>query len=132
MTTTRIVLACCGVFAAGATIGGGAIWMTTSLSTGQAIAYNAAAGIGGKIFVLEALRGGDSSKASAMLESMLDSDLVVLNLVPETTINPPMKRVVGRAADYRVRYPYKSGDPVVDSAVSDILSKYRIVKDQEK
>ena len=127
-----MVLVCSGVFAVGAAIGGGAIWMMTAHSSEQAIAYDAAAGVGGKIFVLEALRGGDTSKASAMLESMLDSDLVALDLVPETTINPPMRRVIGRAADYRTRYPYKSGDPVVESAVSDILSKYRIAKGQEK
>jgi len=132
MTTTRIALLCSGVFAVGAVVGGGVAWMKTSLSTEQAIAYSAAAGIGGKLFVLEALRGGDTSKASAMLESMLDSDLVALNLVPDTTINPPMKRVIGRAADYRVRYPYKSGDPVIDSAVSDILLKYRPTQSREK
>ena len=132
MTNTRIVLICSGVFIAGVAVGGGVIWAMTERATAQAIANDAAAGVGGKVLVLKALRGGDASKASAMLESMLDSDLVTLGLVPDATINPPMKRAIARAADYRTEHPYKSGDPIVDPAVSDVLSKHRLPKDQGK
>ena len=109
----------------------GAIWVMTERATAQAIANDAAAGVGGKVPVLKALRDGDMSKASAMLESMLDSDLVTLGLVPEATISPPMKRAIARASDYRAEHPYKSGDPVVDPAVSEVLAKHRFTKDDQ-
>ena len=128
MTNTRVLLICSGAFIAGVAVGGGAIWAMTERATAQAIANDAAAGVGGKVLVLKSLRDGDAPKASEMLESMLDSDLVTLGLVPEATINPPMVRAIARAADYRSGHPYNSGDPVVDSAVSDILSKYRVAR----
>ena len=132
MTNTRVVLICTAVFVAGVAVGAAAIWVMTERATAQAIANDAAAGVGGKVPVLKALRDGDALKASAMLESLLDSDLVTLSLVPETTINPTMKRAIARAADYRAEHPYKSGDPVVDPAISDVLAKHRLAKDQGK
>jgi hypothetical protein len=79
--------------------------------------------------VLEALRAGRTDEAIRLLEDHLDSDIIVLSLhlraADETkTFKPtpgPVKSLQW-ARDYRLKFPYKSGNPATDAQVKDGLS----------
>jgi len=129
MTKSRIAIVCGTVLVVGLLAGGGAVaWFYGQVLLTQSLALSAAAGVGNKVAILKSLRAGDSQKVAALLEIELDGDLVVLGLVPESSIDDRMSRAIARAADYRATSPYKSGDPVVATAVSDVLSRHRLAK----
>jgi len=133
MTRVRIAIVCSVVLVIGLLAGGSAVaWFYGHFLLSQSLASSAAAGVGNKVVILKSLKAGESNKVAVLLETELDGDLVILGLVPESTIDDRMSRAIARAADYRTAYPYKSGDPVVDSAVSDVLSKHRLAKSQGK
>jgi hypothetical protein len=113
--------------------GGSAVaWFYSHFLLAQSLATSAAAGVGNKVAILKSLKAGDSKEVADLLEIELDGDLIVLSLVPESTIDERMSRAIARAAEYRTTSPYKSGDPQVDSAVASVLSKHRAVKSKEK
>lgn len=115
-----------GVFIAGAIAGGGlAAWFCDRLVMSRQLSASAASGVGNKVAVLRAVRAGDTSGAVLVLESALDGDLVILGLLPDSVIDPPTGRILSRAATYREKHPYKSGDTEVDMAISDLLQKYK-------
>jgi hypothetical protein len=87
-------------------------------------ALAAAAGVGSKTYVLDALRTGETAKATEMLETMLDGDLVTLSVLPEDSLDPSMKQAVAKAAAYRARHPYKSSEPIVAEAISRVLAQH--------
>jgi Flp pilus assembly protein CpaB len=124
MKTVRIVLLCVAVLALGAAAGASVVWRMTSTEATQAIASAAAAGVGTKTYILNAVRNGETVKAAQMLETSLDSDLVTLGVVPDTMLDPATKRAIARAAAYRAKYPYKSGEPIVAEAVARILGEH--------
>ena len=135
MTKIRIAILCGAVFVVGLLVGGGAVgWFYSELLLMRPLALEAAVGVMDKVTVLESLRAGDSPNAFTRLEDMLNLDLLKLGHVPESSIaiDTRVARMIGRAADYRTKYPYKTGVPGVDSPVSEVLSKYRVAKDQEK
>jgi hypothetical protein len=133
MSNSRRSLLFALVFAAGALIGGGAAaWLYPSARSTEALANAAAAGLGNKLAVLESLRRGDSTNAVTLLETHLDGELVILGLLPDSAIDPRMSRAIARAAEYRSRFPYRTNDPTVDSAVAAILAKHRTKKETAK
>ena len=123
MPRAGLVALSVAAFVVGASVAGAGVWLLTKHSTTDAVAQAASAGLGNKLRVLDALRKGDTNAAIAALEIQLDSDLVVLGLVPESALGPATKRAIGRAATYRIRYPHSSGDATIDSAVKDAMSK---------
>jgi len=126
MSKLRIAIVCTIVVVVSLVAGGGSTaWFYGHFVLPQSLATSAAAGVGNKVAILKALKAGDSAKVVALLETELNGNLVVLNLVPPSTIDERMSRAIARAAEYRAAYPYKSGDPVVESAVSDVLSRHR-------
>lgn len=79
--------------------------------------------------VLEALRAGRSEEALRLLEDGLDSDIIVLathlRASDETkTFQPtpgPLKSLQW-ASEYRLKFPYKSGNPATDDQVKNGLA----------
>src|SRR5262245_45580 len=133
MSKSRAVVVCTIVLIVGLLVGGGSTaWFYSQFLLPQSLATSAAAGVGNKVAVLKALKTGDSTKVTSLLETELNGDLIILGLVPGSTIDARMSRAIARAADYRAASPYSSGDPVVDSAVSDVLSKHRLAQSGEK
>jgi hypothetical protein len=133
MTRGRIAIVCSIVLVIGLLAGGSVVaWFYSHFLLTQSLATSAAAGVGSKVAILKSLKAAESDKAAVLLETELDGDLVILGLVPESTIDERMSRAIARAADYRAAYPYKSGDRVVDSAVSEVLTKHRLAQDQGK
>jgi len=133
MTRARTVIVFSIALTIGLLVGGSAVaWFYSHFLLAQSLATSAAAGVGNKVAILKSLKAGDSREVSDLLEIELDSDLIVLGLVPESTIDERMSRAIARAAEYRTTSPYKSGDPQVDSAVASVLSKHRVAKTKEK
>jgi hypothetical protein len=96
----------------------------TSAKATQALAHSATAGVGTNTRILSAVRQGNTAEAALLLETSLDSDLVVLGLLPDTVLDPATKRAIARAAAYRAQYPHKSGEPIVAEAVARILAEH--------
>jgi hypothetical protein len=120
-----------GALAAGVVMGFVAASRMQVSESVRAIATAAAAGAGTKVFVLEQLRSGNDTRAISMLETSLDSDLVTIGLVPESATEATIGGVVRRVARYRTDNPYRSGDPVVDNAVSAVLSPTPRITDKQ-
>ena len=85
--------------------------------------------IAGELRVLETLRAGRTNDAIRMLENDLDSDIILLaqhlSAADQTkTFKPtpgPLKSLQW-ARDYRLKFPYKSGNPATDGQVKSGLS----------
>jgi hypothetical protein len=124
MKTSGIVLLCATTLVLGVVAGAATVWSFGTTAVMQSNAHAAAAGVGGKTYVLNALRTGETAKASEMLETLLDGDLVTLSVLPEASFDPGMKSAVARAAAYRAQHPYKSNEPIVAEAVARVLAEH--------
>jgi len=120
--TGKNLVACFSCLALGAALGalGPGVFGTRAASE-RALTANAAAGVGSKTALLQLLRSGQSNDAIALVETLLDSDLVVLGLVDATNIGADERRAIERAAAYRLLNPRKSNDPIVDAAVEKVF-----------
>jgi hypothetical protein len=126
MTRTRVTVLVAGVFIAGVVVGGGlAAWLYDRFVLSNYVAMSAASGVGNKLTVLRAVRTGDTNGAVQSLELSLDGDLVTLGLLPSSTIDGPTSRILNRVASYREEYPHKFGDAEVDTAIAELLHKYK-------
>lgn len=81
---------------------------------------------------LRKLRAGDTTEGINLLESSLDINLISLSsLLKEGTKDDALKsytNLLVRIGAYRAEYPHKSEVPGMDSAVSDAMQLYKIVK----
>jgi predicted phosphoribosyltransferase len=133
MTRTRGIVLTVAVFIAGLACGGVAVaWILSEFLLASSLASSAAAAAFGNTVALEAIRAGDTAKASSTLESFLDSNLITLNALPASQKDESIQKILRRTAQYRAQNPRKSSEPVVDSAVSELLSKYPPKKNREK
>ena len=126
MTRARTAVLALAVFVAGVGVGGGlAAWFYDQFVMSRHLSASAASGVGNKVALLRAVRAGDTKQAVQLLEIGLDGDLVVLGLLPRSVIDAPTSRILSRAATYREKHPYKSGDAEVDVAIEALLEKYK-------
>jgi hypothetical protein len=124
MKTLGIVLLCATTLVLGVVAGAAVVWGFGTNAVMHNNALAAAAGVGSKTYMLNALRTGETAKATEMLESLLDGDLVTLSVLPEDSFDQHMKSAVAKAAAYRAQYPYKSNEPIVAEAVSRVLTQH--------
>jgi len=89
----------------------------------QALAAAAAAAILMDTAALVRLKGNDLSDAQSVLESNLDTNLVILNGLPAARADEAVQRVLRRTAEYRAKYPHKATHPEIDADVSNVLSE---------
>jgi hypothetical protein len=82
-----------------------------------------------KVRVLESLRAGRTNDAIRMLEDSLDSDIMLLaglfRAGDETKAfktTPGPRKSLQWAKEYRLKFPYKSGNPTTDDQVKNGLS----------
>jgi hypothetical protein len=126
MTRARAALLSVLTFVIGAVVGGGVLaWSYSMFVMEPVVANSAAAEAGNNLVVLESLRSGDIEKAITMLEIYLDGHVVVLGLLPESSMDPMKSRLLNRVAQYRARFPRHSTDAEIDKAVADVLEKHR-------
>ena len=112
-------------FLIGACFGGGAsIWLYNEFLVEPNAISSARHGVSSKVAVLEAIRRSDDEKATSLLETYLDGDLIVLSVLPDNQLDQQTVGAILRAADYRNRYPHISSEPKVTSQVSELLSKH--------
>lgn len=126
MKRFRLALLLGFTFVIGAIAGGWAsIWAFDEFLVEPNAISSAGAGISGKVGVLEAIKASDQQKATSLLETYLDGDLVALSAFPEKRLDKSVISALVRAAEYREKYPHFSSEPVVSSQVSELLSKYK-------
>jgi len=93
--------------------------------TDKTISSSAEAHASENISVLESLRKGDTNAAINLLEIRLDGDLITLQATDgakkPSEIDPSLVKTLGRAANYRTKFPHTSGSIEVDSTVSNVL-----------
>jgi hypothetical protein len=121
MKRGAVIVISLGAFAAGIAVGVFVAWRVNESSSAHALATAGAAGAGVKVFVLEHVRLGNGTRAASLLETSLDSDLVTIGLTPQSATDPTIRGIVRRVAQYRTDNPHKSGDAIVDDAVSAVL-----------
>lgn len=109
----------------GIIVGSGvSVWIMSEFFIKSHAFSTAITGITTKISVLEKMREGQYEKATGTLESLLDSDLIGLSiLLPEYSSDTQVAIVLNRASDYRIKHPYVSSEPSVNSRISELLSK---------
>jgi|SRR5665213_71002 len=90
--------------------------------TSEAYARSPAKAIQLDTAALVRLRSQDFADAALVLESAIDGNLVILNVSPTTNSDEDIQRVLKRTAEYRARYPHKSGEAGIDGDVENILS----------
>ncbi len=83
----------------------------------------------GELRVLESLRAGRTKDAIRELEDGLDSDIIVLadhlrvcGEIKGFRPTPQSRSALQSAKDYRLKFPYKSGNPATDDRVKHGLS----------
>ena len=84
----------------------------------------AAVGVLTQVTALDRLRAGDTAGAIEMLEVSLDSNITILGGSDEVRREPNVRKILQRAAEYRVNHPRKS-DPTLDAHVSELLKPYQ-------
>jgi hypothetical protein len=106
-------------FVLGLVAGGTAVlfWMRSTLGRSESV--HAASSAGSCLVALYPLQAGDTTQAVSRLETILDSEILLLGTMPytETTTNE-----LRRAKEYRTKYPWRSGDKGIDAAIQSILS----------
>lgn len=113
-------------FVLGAIAGGGAsIWAFNELLAKPNAISSAGLGVSSKVVILEAIRAADQERATSLLETYLDGDLIDLSIFPESRLDKPAISALIRAAEYREKYPHVSSEPIVTSQVLELLSKYK-------
>jgi len=102
------------------------LWFRQAMS-GAASAQGAK--MGGELRILETLRAGRTEEAIRLLEDDLNSDIVVLafhlRIGDETKTfqtTPQPSTALQWARGYRLKFPYKSGNPATDDQVKNALS----------
>jgi len=124
MSKIRVVLISSATFVAGAVCGGLAVaWFLNAVFMEPSVKYAASAGVATKVTVLDALRAGETEKATTLLEGLLDGDILTLSMLESAKQDETVKRVVSRAAEYRYKNPYRSGNAEVDRMVQRTLSQ---------
>ena len=101
------------------------LWFRSWLSGGLSAQ---GAKMSGELRVLESLRAGRTNDAIRELEDSLDSDII--SLATHLTVadmskfkwTPRALTALQWAKDYRLKFPYKTGDPATDERVKDGLS----------
>jgi hypothetical protein len=76
-----------------------------------------------EIEALDRLRRGDVAGAIGILEVSVDANLVILGSAKDVLSDPSVRKILGRAAEYRSRHPRRS-DPAVDAQVSEVLGPH--------
>ena len=78
--------------------------------------------------VLESLRAGHTNDAIRELEDSLDSDIILLAMNLQASEKaqfkptPQSRTALQEARDYRLKFPYNSGNPATDKQVKDGFS----------
>ena len=124
MNKIAVVLIATATFVVGAIVGGVAVaWFYSSVLMEPGLRSAATAGASVKLAVLTSIRAGETEKATNLLESLLDVDILTLGVLrEETKRDETVERAVGRAAEYRKSHPYRSGQAEVDQRVERVLS----------
>ena len=92
---------------------------------------NVMAGVGlqPNIEALFRLKENNLLEAQVILESAVNLNVALLNDPLSKDVDSPVQRALRRAAEYRAKYPYRSGSALMDDSVQNILGK-RTVKQQ--
>jgi hypothetical protein len=113
-------------FAFGALAGGWAMtWALGEFMLQPTATSQASSAAAVRVSALTLMRDGKFEDAAALLETMLDGDLISLGAAPKGKIDKQTADVIRRAAEYRGKFPRKSGDKNVDEAVDALLSQDR-------
>ncbi|WP_171160103.1 hypothetical protein [Usitatibacter palustris] len=120
----KIVIAAVGIaiFAAGVVAGGAATLQFTTMMYGGFNTVSAAAAVSAKVAALDAIRSNDYAKATEMLETLLDGDIISLKALMTDFPDPMAPKALARAAKYRAANPRKTGEAIVDNAVAEALA----------
>jgi hypothetical protein len=98
------------------------MWTSRSLDL---VAGSAAAEVNTTLYLLERARTGGAGTAD-FLESKLDSGIAALGTslksIPASHREPAHLKVLGRAREYRQRFPHSSGSRTIDKIVTDALA----------
>jgi hypothetical protein len=73
--------------------------------------------------MLESLRNGHVDVPLGVLEARLDNDLVTLGAMRREHLPESAPKAIGRAAEYRAKYPHASSSPVVEEAIQRAFSR---------
>ena len=79
--------------------------------------------LGMNLIILQRLRDGRTNQAYQLLEGQLDSDIVGFvtsyRQLPASAQEQPGLKMLKQARDYRAKYPFKHGTPIVDEGVAN-------------
>jgi hypothetical protein len=123
MKMSRAVTLVCVALITGIVTGASvAVWWQQK-EMNQVRADAAAAAILIETAALVRLKANDLSEAQSVLETNLDSNLVILHGFPAARAQEAVQRVLRRTAEYRAKYPHASQYPEIDAGVSNVLSE---------
>lgn len=126
MSRIRVVITAAVVFVVGAIVGGGAVgWAYSEFLLQPAGISAASTEAATNLAALRFIREGKTENAVALLETVLDGNLICLDMFPEDRLSKQTFAILGRAAAYRKTYPYTSSDPSVNQHISEMLAKHR-------
>jgi hypothetical protein len=94
-------------------------------SSPDPVAQAVAVGVLAQTAALKRLRAGDTQGAISILESALDSNLMILSGLPSAPEEPGITNIVRNAAEYRHKYPRKTSYPELDAQISRYLEAHR-------
>ena len=83
----------------------------------QANLTREAAQVGLDVKVLEYLRSGQTNEALRLLESRLDGALASFGHSADPEVLERYVRILQNAKAYRMKYPHKSAEPIIDAAI---------------
>jgi hypothetical protein len=87
---------------------------------------NALVGVSDRFAALNMLRAGETNRAAELLESQMDSEVIVLGAmiqdVPAAQRPADDIRLLTRLRDYRAAYPRKTSRPEIDQTVAGVFS----------
>ncbi len=115
----RIIVSAVLAFVGGVVVGGCIVFFWTQSILERSDSVHAADLAASHLAALYPLQAGDTTQAMSRLETRLDGEIVALGTMPHAEI---VTGVLSRVKDYRVKYPWRSGDKVIDATVQHILS----------
>lgn len=78
------------------------------------------------IATLNQLQANNVTNAIRLMESRLDDSVGSLGFyvgqIPKAKRDPTQMKIIGKAKEYRDKFPYKSGESIIDESVSNAFS----------
>jgi hypothetical protein len=104
----------------GALAGGGLVYLNLEAYLSKRLELSEAVTIMSTVQTLRVLRDNEIQSALDLLETRLNGALITFCSPPPLTKEGAM--ALAKARQYREKFPFRGSDPVVDDAISKVLS----------